>query len=112
MTKHVHTHLSRVIDPWFEEAFALHALGERVTWEVVFVMLQTPDGQVIPCFQLFSMIPGVSLGTAHMDLAQIGALGIDEKRVSEEVRGAVDRMLNARSQSLAQANGGGKLILP
>jgi citrate lyase gamma subunit len=48
-----------------------------------------------------------------MDLAQIAALGVDEDRVSQEVRGAVDRMLGARTQSLAAGNGGsGKLIVP
>jgi hypothetical protein len=115
MTVNHPTRVTKLVEPWFEKAFALHALGERVTWEIMFGMAQDQAGNVLPLLQLFSQIPGAQLGSAHMDLAQIHVHGIDEDRVTDAGRGAVDRMMEARSQTLAAGNGhkpGGGLILP
>ena len=108
MTVNHPARVTKLVEPWFETAFALHALGERVTWELMFGMAQDPAGNVLPLLQLYSQIPGARLGSAHIDLAQIHVNGIDEDRVTEAVKGAVDRMMEARSQTLAAGNGHGK----
>lgn len=121
--KNLPTRLFDQILPWFEQAFTLHAFGEQVTWDLNWVIAPTPQG-LVPLLQLYSHIRGSQLGGNHVDLAQMQMVGFDEEKCDAEVRGAMDRMLKARSESLAQVlaegNGGvppgarspGGIVLP
>lgn len=89
--------------PWVEQAFSLHGYGERIVWEIVFGIVQHPQGMA-PIFTLLSTIPGPRLDSGpHIDIAQVAALGITEEICDDTVRGAMARMLEARSKALAQA---------
>ena len=101
--------LTRRATPWFDAAIRTHALGERVIWELTFVIIRTPAGDLMPVVQLYTEIPTAMLGAgAHIDVAQIPAAGLDEARADAEVRAALDRLLQRRTAELAVTNGHGE----
>ena len=105
------TRLLDMVLPWIVQAFTLHAFGERVIYEINFAVMQLPQG-VVPLLSLFSQIPGPQLGAPHIDIAQFPALGITEERCDNEVKGAMERMLGARSKALTAALAAGNGHVP
>ncbi len=97
--------LERRIRPWFEAAFRTQALGERVGWEMVFGLGQTPQG-IVPCFLIYAQLPGATLGRFHTKTIQVVTLGLNEEGVQRAVRDMLAELHQMRRDELVVTNHG------
>lgn len=89
--------ITRRVAPWFEAAFRSHALGERLTWEIVFAI----NPQVGPHLVLYSEIPAGVLGSVHVDVTQVRTIGLSQPMADRVVCEVIERLLQLRSRALA-----------
>lgn len=105
------------VNMWIREGFKTHLPGsERASWEAVFVVQQTPDGNIVPLVVLYTQIPAAQIGSAHMNIAQLSVLGLTIEAVVSSVKNVLDSLWEHRTAELTQTNGHGsppgKLVLP
>ena len=106
MDEHNVIRISRRVLPWFEEAFRIQALGQRVAWEAVFGIGQD-QGRMIPVFLIYVELPAHQLGHVHTQIAQLGVLGLTEAGVQAAVSTMLGKLHELRRAELDVSGNGG-----
>lgn len=96
--------LMATMRPWFAAAFDKAGMKERVTWELVFGISQSPEGTK-PQLLVYGCIPAAQLGQFHLIFAQMNVLGLTAEAVEVEVAKVVEELFRMRSAALFQGNG-------
>lgn len=104
--------LTDTLTPWFAEAFTRHALGERITWDLILGAQSGPGGGAMPVLLVYASIPSATLGDTHLLFAQMGGLGVTQEIIEREVRVLVDKLFEIRTQAMFQGNGRAPTSMP
>ena len=98
------TNLSRMIEPWVNEALDQHANGERVMWDIGLIPMQShPGAPPEPTTVMVMWVPGAVLDsviTGHCPLPN--PLALDEQNTGDLVVQFLRHLREQRSQQLAQ----------
>ena len=80
------------------------ASGERVTWDVVLQLVPTPQGPR-PMVMIYLHIPAAVLGELCAEMVLIEPRYLTPDNVNRNVRGAMERLRQARTASMSSTNG-------
>lgn len=92
--------LSERITPWLADAIAVHALGERVTWDVALTVVPTEQGPT-PMLMIYLEIPAAVLGEYHSHVSLMPPHGLTQLGIEQTVKAGVGQLLDVRSRALS-----------
>ena len=96
--------LTDKVGAWVEPALKTHALGERVTWELIPAPAQTEQGVVLMLL-LYLEIPGALVGSKIGDITHMPAHAVTQQSIDMDVKAALDRLFAQRTTQLSATNG-------
>jgi hypothetical protein len=98
-----HTHVTSAIAGWLVDALRQHAMGERISWDIGFMLMPTPEGPA-PVFVIYLQMPSPLVGQLLVEMAVMDPRAVNESNVRQQTADAVGRLVRSRSQAVAGLN--------